>query len=136
MFAVARILGSASCTRPFQSQVLRREIVRNLPRQNYQGRKKNILYIFPLKREFSDKFSEKGRGEELNYVLRLASEQFTKIKKNRIKEIARDIEKLEEEIKSLENRTSHQSKKNKEILIKELKTLKEMLQRFKKSLEK
>ncbi|XP_039484625.1 uncharacterized protein LOC120447198 isoform X2 [Drosophila santomea] len=144
MFAFTRILGSMSCTRPFQSQVLCREgvgwppkeLLRNLQRHHYQGIKNNILYIFPLTRQFADKFSEKGRGEELNYVLKLASEQFMKIKKNRVKEIASDIEELEEEIKKLESRTSHQSRKTKELLIEELKTLKELLQRFKTSLEK
>ncbi|EDW92358.1 uncharacterized protein LOC6531859 [Drosophila yakuba] len=143
MFAFMRILGSMSCTRPFQSQVLCREGVgwpskelhRNLQRHLYQGRQNN-LYIFPHTRQFADKFSEKGRGEELNYVLKLASEQFMKIKKDRIKEIASDIEKLEEEIKKLESRTSHQSRKTKELLIQELKSLKELLQRFKTSLEK
>ncbi|XP_043641602.1 uncharacterized protein LOC122612212 isoform X2 [Drosophila teissieri] len=112
------------------------ELHRNLQRHHYQGSKNNILYIFPHTRQFADKFSDKGRGEELNYVLKLASEQFIKIKKNRAKEIASDIEKLEEEIKNLESRTSHQSRKTRELLIQELKTLKELLQRFKTSLEK
>lgn len=59
-----------------------------------------------------------------------------KIKKNRVKEIANDIVKLKEEIKILESKTSHKSRKHKENLLKELKALKDLLEQFKKSLEK
>ncbi|KMY96064.1 uncharacterized protein LOC6735904 [Drosophila simulans] len=152
MFPVARILGSTSCNRLFQRQGLCRESVcwpsnelhRNLPRHRnfcqgrniFHPRSNNILNKLPVKRQFTDKFSEKGRGEELNYVLKLASEQFMKIKKNRVKEIANDIVKLKEEIKTLESKTSHKSRKQKENLLKELKALKDLLEQFKKSLEK
>nr|XP_044249048.1 uncharacterized protein LOC108058527 [Drosophila takahashii] len=85
-------------------------------------------------RRFSDKISEKGRGDELNYFLKLAREQFMKIKKNRMKEIASDIEKLEDDIKAIEKQTSRRSQKNRELILKEIEDLKAMLQRFKKSL--
>jgi len=59
-----------------------------------------------------------------------------KIRKNRIQEITNDIKKLEEEIQKMEKQTSRRSQKHKELLLKELQALKEMLGRFHKSFEK
>lgn len=83
----------------------------------------------------NDKFTEKGRGDELNYFLKLAREQLAKIRANRISEISEDIEQLNEEIKKLEKNTSYKSKRLKEKLVQDIQNLKGLLEQFKKSLE-
>ncbi|KAH8316227.1 hypothetical protein KR067_002552 [Drosophila pandora] len=94
----------------------------------------NVLMIH--KRQMrNDKFTEKGRGDELNYFLKLAREQLAKIRANRISEISEDIEQLNEEIKKLEKNTSYKSKRLKEKLVQDIQNLKGLLEQFKKSLE-
>ncbi|XP_070069019.1 uncharacterized protein [Drosophila takahashii] len=148
MFAMARLVTSTTCTRllyareaPFHISRPYKKLWNILPQNNWlfcrdlcDLKTKSICYKYPFRRRFSDKISEKGRGDELNYFLKLAREQFMKIKKNRMKEIASDIEKLEDDIKAIEKQTSRRSQKNRELILKEIEDLKAMLQRFKKSL--
>ncbi|XP_017040655.1 uncharacterized protein LOC108087671 [Drosophila ficusphila] len=115
MFAVSRLLCFTSWNRILKSR---------------------MIYQETIKRQFNDKLSEKGRGEELNYFLKLGKEQFERLRMNRLKEIAIHINELEAEIKKMETKTSRKSQKTREKLAKEIRELKEMLERFKKSLEK
>ncbi|XP_037728017.1 uncharacterized protein LOC119558817 isoform X2 [Drosophila subpulchrella] len=150
MFTMARIISSTTCTKllyarkaPSHISMPHKKIWISLRKKNglvFRNHSvlstKNVIYKYPFKRQFSDRLYEKGRGEELNYFLRLGREQFMKIRKNRIQEITNEIEQLEKEIQKLEKQTSHRSQKNKELLQKELQALREMLGRFHKNIEK
>nr|XP_016929543.1 uncharacterized protein LOC108009584 isoform X1 [Drosophila suzukii] len=153
MFTVARIISSTTCTRllyarkaPSHINVPHKKIWISLRKKNglvFRDHSvlstKNVIYKYPFKshrRQYSDRLYEKGRGEELNYFLRLGREQFMKIRKNRIQEITNDIAKLEKEIQEMEKQTSRRSQKNKELLMKELQALRDMLERFHKTFEK
>ncbi|XP_016947336.1 uncharacterized protein LOC108022750 [Drosophila biarmipes] len=152
MFTMARIISSTTCSRllyareaPYISRPYR-ILWTSLPKENglvikdhFLLRNKNVIYKYPFKshrRQFADKLYEKGKGDELNYFLKLGREQFMKIRKDRIKEIADDIKKLEEEIQKMEKQSSRQAQKKKEHLENELKALRDMLDRFHKSFEK
>ncbi|XP_017073146.1 uncharacterized protein LOC108109212 [Drosophila eugracilis] len=136
MFATARVLSSAKCIRLLPTCVLAQESANLKLRKNLALMRGNIVYRLNFKRQIADKFHDKGKGDEFNYFLKLGNEQFLKLKKNRIKQIFADIQKLEEDIKKMEKQTSRKSQKNREKLKNDLKELKEMLKRFKKSLEK
>ncbi|XP_016991984.1 uncharacterized protein LOC108053772 isoform X2 [Drosophila rhopaloa] len=146
MFGTVRFLSLRKFNRILQLRVLSQQSVKkscnSSPKKNgisFKGLSKNILYGQALqfnRRHFSDKFTEKGRGDELNYFLKLGNEQFIKLRKNRIQEITNSIEALENEVKKLEKQTSRRAMKLKENLLKEINDLKEMLERFKDTLEK
>ncbi|XP_020804446.1 uncharacterized protein LOC110181115 [Drosophila serrata] len=85
-------------------------------------------------RHLSDKISEKGRGDEKNYFLKLSREQFVKIKEKKIKEIIADIRALEVEVREMDRKTSLRAEKVRQNLMVEIRELKAMLEKFKKSL--
>ncbi|XP_017108125.2 uncharacterized protein PF3D7_1120000 [Drosophila bipectinata] len=88
-----------------------------------------------LGNKLNDKFSEKGRGDELNYFLKLAREQLSKMRADRISEISQDIEHLNEEINKLEKNSNEKSKELRDKLLQDIQDLKGLLEQFKKSLE-
>ncbi|KAI8038793.1 uncharacterized protein LOC128254697 isoform X2 [Drosophila gunungcola] len=146
MFALVRLLSRTRCNRMLQSQVLCHESVKKIYNSSPKIcptlrdfsflRTRKIFYRLPLQRLLSDKLTEKGRGDELNYFLKLGHEQFMKIRKNRIQEISNEIEALQDEIKKLEKQTSRKAMKTREDLSKQINHLREMLERFENTIKK
>ncbi|XP_017123411.1 uncharacterized protein LOC108143477 [Drosophila elegans] len=146
MFVLVRFLSRTRCNRILQSRVLCQESVKKvynsspkifqtLRDYSFLGTRK-ILYKLPLQRQLSDKLTEKGRGDELNYFLKLGHEQFMKIRQNRIQEISNEIKALQDEIKKLEKQTSRKAMKTREDLSKQINDLREMLERFENAIKK
>nr|XP_017024657.1 uncharacterized protein LOC108076367 [Drosophila kikkawai] len=86
-------------------------------------------------RQFSDKLSQKGRGDELNYFLRIRREQFIKLNERKIKEIVADLRVLEAKLSKIGSKTTAQQEKAKQKLIMEIKELKAALENYKKTLK-
>ncbi|XP_017024655.1 uncharacterized protein [Drosophila kikkawai] len=85
-------------------------------------------------RQLSDKLFQKGKGDEHNYFLRIRREQFLKLKERKIKEIVADLRALEAEVREMDHKTSLRAETVRQNLMVEIRELKALLEKFKKSL--
>ncbi|XP_017024493.1 uncharacterized protein [Drosophila kikkawai] len=87
------------------------------------------------RRQLSDKLSEKGRGDEANFYLRVRREQFMKIKERKIIQIEAELRLLEAKLSKIGPKTTSQQEEVKQKLLVEIKELKATLKKYKKSVE-